>query len=305
MKRIGLFLLAMLMFLSACQVTDPGEEPSIKPQIVVSTTMLGDLVKQVGQDKIDVSMLFGPGVDPHLVQPTGGDTKLIQDADLVFFSGLHLEAHFAQILSAYSDKTVQVGDGFGEDKLLYVTGDDGVAVDPHFWFSVPLWIDAASIVKEALQELDPEHAADYEQQAADYILELEELDLWIRDEIERLPEDKRVLVTAHDAFNYLADAYGLEVAAIGGMSTDSEVTTSDVNHIASLVLERDIQTIFIESSVPQTSVDAVIAEVERRGGTLVMGDELFSDAIGIGEYAEYINAVKHNITVIVEGLLNE
>lgn len=303
MKKLLILLLTSMLTLAACQTQDtPDDVTEKKLQVVASTTMLADLVKQIGQDKVEVTMLFGPGIDPHLVLPTGGDTKVIQDADLVIFSGLHLEAQFGQVLSAYSSKTVQVGEMLDANKLLYVEDDDGQEVDPHFWFSVPLWQEAARVVGDTLKARDSENADFYETNTAAYIDELNDLHEWILSRVAELSEDKKVLVTAHDAFNYFASTYGFEVAAIAGISTEGEVTTEDVNGVATVIVEKSVKSIFIESSVPQTTVDAVIAEVRRRGSDVAIGEELFSDAIGIGEYAEYINAIKHNVNSIIDGL---
>lgn len=306
MRRIVSLLIALLIFCSSCARGSTAVVDSDKEQvnIVTSTTMLGDLVEQIGKDKVQVTMLFGPGIDPHLAMPTGGDTKSIQDADLVVFTGLDLEAHFDQILRAYSDKTILVGEHLDQDKLIRIE-DTGDAFDPHYWFSVPLWSEAAKIVSQALQNIDPDGSAFYEANTKAYIEELDDLHEWTIERVNKLEPSKRVLVTAHDAFHYFANTYDFEVAAIGGISTDSEVSTADVNMAATVIVEQGVKSIFIESTMPQTTVNAVIREVERRGHTVSIGEELYSDALGIGEHARYIPAMKHNVNSIVEGLKDE
>lgn len=299
MKKYLLVIL-LVLFLAGCQKPVDVNNESEKLNVVASTSMLADLVNQIGQDKVNLTMLFGPGIDPHLALPTGKDTKAIQQADIVFFSGLDLEAQFAQILSAYSDKTVLVGELLNQEKLLMVEEEN--TVDPHFWFSVPLWIEAAEIVGEHLALKDSVNADFYQKNTQDYIEQLNQLHQWIIDRVSELSKDNRVLVTAHDAFNYFAETYGFEVAAIAGISTEAEVTTKDVIDTADVIIEKNVRSIFIESTIPMTIVDSVIAEVNRRGYSVEIGNELYSDALGVDEDAEYINAVKHNVNSIVDGL---
>lgn len=270
-----------------------------KLNVVTSTTMLGDLVHQIGQDLVNVDMLFGPGIDPHLAMPTGGDTRMIQEADLVVFNGLHLEAHFDQILNAYEDKTIQVGDFLDVNHLINVDGD---AIDPHYWFDLELWQESAKIVTERLSELDEDNEEYYRENLNVYLEELKSLHEWSLSKISELEDSQRVLVTAHDAFNYFARAYGFEVAAVSGISTEGEVTTQDINNTATIIIDKGVKAIFLESSVPQTMIDSVISEVNRRGHTVTVGESLFSDAIGVGVYGEFINAFKFNVEAIVEGL---
>lgn len=301
MKKFILTTL-LLVLLVGCTTSNNNQQDNSKLEVVASTTMLGDLVNQIGQENVNVTMLFGPGIDPHLALPTGGDTKVIQDSDLVVFSGLDLEAQFSQILNAYEEKTTVVGDLLDEESLLTVEEEGGLTIDPHYWFSVEIWKEATIIVRDALIESDPDNSEDYTKSTEEYLEELEALDQWIIDRVNELPSESRILLTAHDAFNYFGDAYGFEVAAIAGMSTESEVTIDDVNQIATMIVDNNVPTIFIESTVPQTTVDSVIAEVNRRGSDVAIGDELYSDALGVGEDAEYINAFKHNVNSIVDGL---
>lgn len=289
-------IIFILITITGCATNDTDNHEF---EIVVSTTMLGDLVKQIGQDHVHVTMLFGPGIDPHLAQPTGGDTRIIQNAKLVVFSGLNLETHFSQILNAYEGKTIQVGDMLDKGRLLFIDENE---IDPHFWFSVPLWQEAARIVGDALKEADPSHATVYESNTVSYIETLNELNQWIETKVSELENHQKILVTAHDAFGYFASTYGFEVFAIAGLSTEGEVTTQNINLVADVIIENHVKSIFIESTVPQTTIDSVVAEVERRGSSVKVGNELYSDSLGSEIDSEYTNAIKHNVNSIVEGL---
>ena len=296
MKKRIITIIFILITITGCATNDTDNHEF---EIVVSTTMLGDLVKQIGQDHVHVTMLFGPGIDPHLAQPTGGDTRIIQNAKLVVFSGLNLETHFSQILNAYEDKTIQVGDMLDKGRLLFIDENE---IDPHFWFSVPLWQEAARIVGDALKEADPSHATVYESNTVSYIETLNELNQWIETKVSELENHQKILVTAHDAFGYFASTYGFEVFAIAGLSTEGEVTTQNINLVADVIIENHVKSIFIESTVPQTTIDSVVAEVERRGSSIKVGNELYSDSLGSEIDSEYTNAIKHNVNSIVEGL---
>lgn len=296
MKKTIITIIFILITITGCATNDTDNHEF---EIVVSTTMLGDLVKQIGQDHVHVTMLFGPGIDPHLTQPTGGDTRIIQNAKLVVFSGLNLETHFSQILNAYEDKTIQVGDMLDKGRLLFIDENE---IDPHFWFSVPLWQEAARIVGDALKEADPSHATVYESNTVSYIETLNELNQWIETKVSELENHQKILVTAHDAFGYFASTYGFEIFAIAGLSTEGEVTTQNINLVADVIIENHVKSIFIESTVPQTTIDSVVAEVERRGSSVKVGNELYSDSLGSEIDSEYTNAIKHNVNSIVEGL---
>lgn len=298
----NIFILILVAFLLVGCQSEPANTEQDHLSIVTSTTMLGDLVANIGQDRVDVTTLFGPGIDPHLALPTGSDTRNLQQADLIVFNGLHLEVHFYQILAAYENKTLEVGEQLNSNQLIYYEEDGQQTADPHYWFSVPLWIEAAKIIGQQLMDIDPQQADFYKENLESYIEQLEQLHDWIIDQVQQLDEDQRVLVTAHDAFGYFAREYGFEQAAIGGMSTESEVTTRDVNDVATIIVEKQVPAIFIESTVPQTSVDAVIAEVQRRVFNVTIGNELYSDALGTGEMAQYLQAFKYNVESIVHAL---
>lgn len=292
-----------ILFAAILLVACNNNNENDKFSVVASTTMLGDLVRQIGGEEVSVNQLFGPGIDPHLATPTASDTNLIRNADLVVFNGLNLEGHFHQIINAYGDKVIEVAEIIERNELIEVEEGGNVTLDPHIWFSVPLWQKVTRIVSDEMQLKDPLNSEHYETNTISYLEELEELHNWIISETTtKLTKEQRVLVTAHDAFNYLGFTYDFKVEAIGGMSTEADPTVEDINNIASVVIDNNVKTIFIESTVSKTTVDAVIAEVNRRGSTLSIGNELYSDALGINLDSEYINAFKTNINNIINGL---
>lgn len=274
-----------------------------KLQIVATTTMLADLANSIGGDAIDVTGLMGPGIDPHLYQASAGDVTSMQEADIVLYNGLHLEGKMGDIFSSLDDngKTIIcVEDGLDEDDLLMTDGQ----YDPHIWFDVSIWMDATEYVSKCLCEIDPENADYYEKNSTEYLKELEELNTYIIDRAQELDESKRILVTAHDAFNYFGRAYGFEVKGLQGISTEAEAGTADVSDMADFIAENQIKAIFIESSVPTKTIESLQDAVLARGFDVAIGGELYSDSLGDADSGDdtYINTFKANIDTIVDAL---
>jgi len=224
---------------------------------------------------------------------------------VIFYSGLHLEAGLARVLERLSEQrqVVAVTAAIDPNNLLTPAQFKGQH-DPHIWFDVSLWMQTIQPVADKLAELDPAHAQDYRDNAAAYYQELLALDDWVRQQIERLPQNQRVLITAHDAFNYFGRAYSFDVRGLQGISTQAEASTGDMQALAAFIAENRIRAIFIESSVPRRNVEAVQAAVEARGFTVEIGGELFSDALGNPGTPEgtYIGMVQHNVSTIVNAL---
>jgi manganese/zinc/iron transport system substrate-binding protein len=279
-----------------------------KLNVVATTGMIGDLAINIGGDYVEVTSLMGSGVDPHLYKATAGDVRALEQADIIFYNGLHLEAGMSGVLERMSDQrpTTAVTKSI-DPSVLSAPPEFAGAYDPHVWFDVSLWKQAAEVVRDSLIELDPAHSSEYQVNASSYLEELDELDNYVREQIQRIPEERRVLVTAHDAFNYFGQAYGIEVAGLQGISTATEAGTADVQDLASLIVERQIPAIFIESSVPQRNIEAVQAAVEARGFDVRIGGELFSDAMGNPGTPEgtYPGMVRHNVDTIVSALTQE
>ena len=295
------------VLLAACTPPAPPEEQG-KLRVVTTVGMIADVVKEVGGERVRVTGLMGPGVDPHLYKASEGDVRRLFRADVVFYGGLHLEARMGEVLEEMGGRTrvVAVTDAVPRGLLLAPAEFEG-AYDPHVWFDVRLWMRTVPLIARTLAEEDPAHAAEYRTRAAAYLRELEALDAHVRRQAARVPREQRVLVTAHDAFNYFGRAYGFEVRGLQGISTAAEAGTADVQALADFIARRRIPAVFVESSLPRRSVEAVQEAVRARGWEVRIGGELFSDALGDAGTAEgtYPGMVRHNIDTIVSALLGE
>jgi manganese/zinc/iron transport system substrate-binding protein len=298
-----------MALLTACGQPSSGAQADLsqRPIRVVTTIgMITDIVQVVGGERVQVTGLMGPGVDPHLYKASEGDVIRMAEADLVFYNGLHLEAKLAEVLEKMEGriKTVAVTDDIDRSALLAPPEFEG-AYDPHVWFDVTLWIKAVEQVRDTLIEMDPEHADLYHANAENYLTELNELHDYLKAQAERVPREQRVLITAHDAFNYFGRAYDFEVRGLQGISTASEAGTADVQALAEFIAERKIPAVFVESSVSPRTIEAVHAAVRAKGFQVEIGGELFSDAMGNPGTPEgtYTGMVRHNIDTIVSSLL--
>jgi manganese/zinc/iron transport system substrate-binding protein len=298
-----------MALLTACGQPASGAQADLsqRPIRVVTTIgMITDIVQVVGGERVQVTGLMGPGVDPHLYKASEGDVIRMAEADLVFYNGLHLEAKVAEVLEKMEGriKTVAVTDDIDRSALLAPPEFEG-AYDPHVWFDVTLWMKAVEEVRDTLIEVDPEHADLYHANADNYLTELNELHGYVKAQAERVPPEQRVLITAHDAFNYFGQAYDFEVRGLQGISTASEAGTADVQALAEFINERKIPAVFVESSVSPRTIEAVQAAVRAKGFQVEIGGELFSDAMGNPGTPEgtYTGMVRHNIDTIVSSLL--
>ncbi|MFW6096620.1 MAG: metal ABC transporter solute-binding protein, Zn/Mn family [Chloroflexota bacterium] len=304
----------ILMALALVACGEAGESSDIpigerQVNVVATTGMIGDVIENVGGERVSVITLMGPGVDPHLYAASEGDVTRLREADIVFYNGLHLEAQMANVLDRMGEsgsRTVAVTDAISRDSLLAPPEFEG-AYDPHVWFDVSMWMQTVEVVRDALSDLDPESSDIYAQNADAYLAQLQELHDYVLQQAARVPEQQRVLVTAHDAFNYFGQAYGFEVRGLQGISTASEASTADVQDLARFIAEREIPAVFIESSVPQRNIEAVQAAVRSQGAEVSIGGELYSDAMGSAGTPEgtYVGMVRHNIDTIVSALLGE
>jgi manganese/zinc/iron transport system substrate-binding protein len=268
--------------------------------------MLADAVATIGGDLVTLTALMGPGIDPHLYKPSARDVDALGDTDLIVYGGLHLEGRMTELFEQIVDlgiPAVAAGEAVPADRRLLLDGAD----DPHIWFSVPLWRLAVAAVRDALIDVAPEHAGALAAGAADYGRDLDALDAHVRDRTATVPEDRRVLVTAHDAFGYFGAEYGYEVRAIQGLSTAAEAGAGDIRDLADVLAAREIPAIFVESSVPRGTVEALREATRSRGWDVAIGGELFSDAMGTAGTPEgtYVGMVTHNIDTIVAGLTRD
>jgi len=264
---------------AGCGSPPPPAAGSGRLQVLATTTIVADLVRQVAGDDADVACLMAAGIDPHSYKPTPADADRLQRADLVVASGLHLEGRLAALLERLAGRrpVLAVGDRLPADRLLPVT--DGLH-DPHVWFDAGLWSLCPPLVAETLAGLDPAHAAGYRARAAAHAAALDALDRRVRERMAAIPPERRVLVTAHDAFRYFGRAYGVEVIGVQGTSTESEAGLHDINRLVELLVMRRIPAVFVETSVADRNVAALIEGARARGHAVAVGGRLYSDSLG-------------------------
>lgn len=309
--RARLCLLLLTLLIATGLLTACGGEPAASAedgllQITTTTSMITDITKVVGGDHVQVTGLMGAGIDPHLYVASEGDMELLQNANVIFYNGLLLEAQMAEILEQLGERktVVAVTQGIEEGQLL-PWAQYADEFDPHVWFDVSLWMKAVEAVRDTLVETDAAHAAAYQANATAYLEELTKLDTYVKEQAARLPAEQRILITAHDAFHYFGRAYGFDVRGLQGISTASEAGTADVQALANFIADKQIKAIFIESSVPVRNIEALQAAVQARGFQVTIGGQLFSDAMGDPGSPEgtYIGMVRHNIDTIVGALV--
>ncbi|MEH7392865.1 zinc ABC transporter substrate-binding protein [Bacillus sp. JJ1503] len=305
-KLLGMLLVLSLFILGACS-SDSSNGYQRGEKLVVTTTIsqIADAVKNIGGDKVDVQSLMGPGTDPHLYKATQGDIGKLQKADVIFYNGLHLEGKMLDVLEKMNkDKpTYAIGESLKEEELLLKADGKG-AIDPHIWFDIDLWTGALKEVEKGLIKADPDNKAYYEKNAQEYFNKLKELKEFAAAEMEKIPSEQRVLVTAHDAFGYFGAAFNMEVEGLQGLSTDAEYGLGDVQKIVELLVTRNIKAVFIESSISERSINAVIEGAKKKGHDVKIGGELYSDAMGEEgtEEGTYIGMYKHNVNTIVNSM---
>jgi manganese/zinc/iron transport system substrate-binding protein len=301
---IGGFAIAV----SACKPADTTQDGA-GMKVVATVGMIGDVAEEIGGEKVSVQTLIGAGVDPHLYKPTVADVKRLDAANIVLHNGLLLEGRMGDILRKIGKpgKTVRA---VAEEALAggdYVVGDSEGHDDPHVWMDVAAWSKVAEQIATALAKQDPANASFYQERAAAYRFRLDELDAYARKTLASIPQERRLLVTAHDAFGYMARAYGLEVRGVQGISTESEAGLKEINGLVDFLVERGVPAVFVESSVPTKAVEALIEGAKSRGHKVRIGGELFSDAMGrAGTYeGSYIGMIDHNVTTIARALGGE
>ncbi|UHD47119.1 zinc ABC transporter substrate-binding protein [Aureimonas altamirensis] len=301
--------LAPVLGIVALLVAVGGPARAAEPLHIVATTgMIADAVTQVGGDRVEVVALMGPGVDPHLYRPTASDIARMARADAVFYHGLNLEAQLREFLERLGSRVpvVALADGLPHDRL-HENPDYANQFDPHVWMDPRLWRGVVIEAADALSRLDPAGAEIYAANADAYLAEVDALADYGDRVLSSVPEGARVLVTAHDAFGYFGAAHGFEVLGIQGISTNSEAGVRQIESLVDTLVSRDIGAIFIESSVSDRNVRALIEGAAARGHTVKIGGELYSDAMGTpGTYeGTYIGMIDHNVTIITDALGGE
>jgi manganese/zinc/iron transport system substrate-binding protein len=300
---------ALAIVLAAC-VLGSCERPSPPPakvglRIVTTTSMIADAARNIAGDKAEVIALMGQGVDPHVYKASPGDVRVLESADLILYNGLHLEGRMADTLAQLGTRrrvvavTVSI-----PPHLLRSPPEFDKQFDPHVWFDPSLWTFVVEHTRDAMIELDPAGADHYRANADRYAKELGTLAAWTTKQIATIPESQRVLVTAHDAFGYFGQAFGLRVLGVQGISTDSETSIETIRGLVALLAEQKVPAVFIESSVPRKAIESLIEGARARGHSLVIGGELYSDAMGPAGTPEgtYVGMFKHNVRAIVSAL---
>ena len=305
-KMLLLAGLALLASIAGCGSSSaPDTQPTGTLKVVCTTGMIADMVATIGGDQISVTGLMGPGVDPHYYKATQGDLKLLTQATTIFYNGLFLEGKMEDIFEkmARQKTVVQVSRALDETHLRRPPEFKG-HFDPHIWFDVGKWSEAIPVVEQTLAAAVPSAAAQFHERAVTYKAALDELHAWVGEQVALVPKSGRILVTAHDAFGYFGDAYGIEVLGLQGISTVAEYGVNDVRHLVDIIVDRKVKAIFVESSVPERSINAVREGCQARGHEVVIGGTLYSDAMGApGSGADtYIGMVRTNVNTIVGAL---
>ncbi len=276
-----------------------------KIRIVTTTGMIKDAVEHVTGDKAEVIALMGPGVDPHLYKATQGDLEKLTSADIVFYNGLHLEGKMGEVFEKLGrlKPVIAVSKDIQEERLRTIPGFAGTH-DPHIWFDVKLWEEAVKAVRGFMVQYDSASATLYEKNAQKYLQEMDSLHTSVKTQLQQIPETQRVLITAHDAFGYFGDAYGIEVRGLQGISTVSEFGLKDVTDLVNFIISRKIKAIFVETSVSQKSINAVVEGCNQKGWKVKIGGSLYSDAMGAAgtPSGNYLGMVSANVNTIVTAL---
>ncbi|MDC1365063.1 zinc ABC transporter substrate-binding protein [Algibacter sp.] len=296
-----LLILSLAISILSCK---KEKQANGKLNIVTTTTMITDLVKNVGGEQINLQGLMGSGVDPHLYKASEGDVTKLSDADIIFYNGLHLEGKLVEVFEKMKNiKTIAVADALDESTLI---GSEYFAsnYDPHIWFDLDYWKLATQFVVKTLSEAIPNQKTTFEANGKTYIEKLNTLQTKLKTTISILSKEQRILVTAHDAFNYFGKAFDFEVVGLQGLSTATEAGVQDVQKLAAFIIENNVKSVFVESSVPKRTIEALQAAVKSKNHEVTIGGTLYSDALGNADSKEgtYIGMFEHNVNTIVNAL---
>lgn len=294
-------LLILIIFISSCHSKKKDDG---KLNVVTTTTIITDLVTNVGGNKINVQGLMGSGVDPHLYKASEGDVHKLVNADIIFFNGLHLEGKLIGVFEKMVHKTpIALAQEIDKSTLI---GSDYFAsnYDPHVWFNIEYFKEFTQKVTSVLCNENPENCEFFIENKKIYLDKLNTLQIAIKNIIKTLPKEKRILVTAHDAFNYFGKNYDFEVVGLQGLSTATEAGVKDVQKLAAYIIEKQVKAIFVESSVPLRTIEALKEAVNSKGHDVIIGGTLYSDALGSAGTIEgtYIGMFEYNVNTIVNAL---
>ena len=297
-------VLLILIIFSSCR-TEKKESNANRLNVVTTTGMLYDAVVNITKDSANVDFIMEPGVDPHLYKATQGDLRKLDDADLIIYNGLNLEGKMGNILEKMGKikSVIAAAEAIPDDKLLSAVGYQNTS-DPHVWFDISLWKIVVGEVCKSLINADSKNASFYEKNLSNFFQMLDSMEIWVKTEISSIPEKNRILVTAHDAFQYFGNAYKIRVEGLQGLSTVTEPGLRDIARTIDLIIENDLNSVFVETSVSKQSINAVIVGCREKGHEVAIGGSLFSDAMGAINTPEgtYLGMVSSNVRTIVYGL---
>lgn len=298
--------LLLVLVIVSCNSQPTDKAPNKKIRVVATTSLIAEMIGEIGGKLLEVEGLMGAGVDPHLYKASEGDVNKLFNADLVFYSGLHLEGKMQDVFEKMKHQGIEVipvSDTLSKDSLIS-SANFASSYDPHIWFDISNWKLASAFVARKLCNADPKNRAQYLANVEKYILHLDSTERAVKKMISLLSPEKRVLITAHDAFNYFGRAYQFEVLGLQGISTTTEAGVQDVQKLACIIVDRKIKAIFVESSVPRRNVEALQEAVRSRGFDVQIGGSLFSDALGNPGTPEgtYTGMFLYNVSTIVYAL---
>jgi manganese/zinc/iron transport system substrate-binding protein len=303
MKKHYIYILVAILFSVSCKSTTSNYEK--KPYIIATTGMIGDALKNICGNSIEIKTLMGPGVDPHLYKATEGDLNKINDASLIVYNGLHLEGKMSELFEKLSSKKAiyPMNKALNQSTLRKLDAS-GNTYDPHIWFDVQLWSRAVNGLSLELQKQFPNHKDTLIKRTKVYLDNLHALHLNTQKEINSIPEARRILITAHDAFGYFGNAYNIKVLGLQGISTVSEYGLKDITQLVDIICTQKIKAVFVETSVSQKAIQAVVEGCQAKGHKVKIGGTLYSDALGSTDTptGNYIGMVQYNVKTIVSQL---
>lgn len=305
---VGVFLLVMAIWMVGCSSKGDtnGAAGEGKLNVVTTIAQIAEPISVIGGDRVTVQSLMGPGVDPHLYNATQGDISKLEQGDVIFYSGLHLEANMLEVFAEIgkSRPVLAISESIPADQLLE---DEGGAIDPHVWFDIDLWKQSLSAATDELKKAAPADSDYFEANKEEYFKKLDELKADAASKLSKIPKEKRVLITAHDAFGYFGRMHDIEVIGLQGLSTEDEVGLSDIDDTVKLLVEYQVPAVFVESSINPASINAVIEGAKKQGLDVKVGGELFSDAMGDAGTTEgtYLGMYSHNMDTIHQALSAE
>lgn len=298
--RYLIYIAICIYMLMGCKVKRTKENQQL---IVCSTSITADCIRQVVGDKLTVKSLMGPGVDPHTYNPRPSDVVLLNDARLVVYTGFHLEGKMAELFSRLSERKAVVAfqKDFPKNQVLFT---DGITPDPHVWFDTESWVHSMNGVVDKLVELYPKYELEFRENFYKFLLKVQKKTRELKLKLSEVPQERRVLITSHDAFHYFGRTFDIRVKALQGVSTSQEPGMRDVVDLVDFIVDHDVKAIFVENSVSPKALKSVLSSVERRGHRVKIGGTLFSDALGSpGSGADtYIGMLDHNVNTIKAGL---